>query len=169
MKLYSKIASSIVLTSLFTASFAYADYTIATVSVNRVLNESKEAVAKKKELDDLSAKAKKKVDDKKKSLQVLEKKIKDGEISEDSPEAASFRSDARDFARFVKDTESDLRTEFLKSNKVLTEKAINIIAQYAKANHVDLVLDKSDGSRGPVIYGATTFDITDSIVKQINQ
>lgn len=149
--------------------YVHADYTIATVSVNRVLNESKEAKVKKKEIDDLTAKAKKKVEDKKKSLQTLEKKIKDGEVAEDSAEAQTFRNEARDFARFVKDTESDIRSEFLKSNKTLTEKAVNLIAQYAKANNIDLVLDKSDNARGPVLYGSNTADITDAVVQQMNQ
>lgn len=148
---------------------ARAEYTIATVSVNKILNESKEAKSKKKELDELSAKAKSKVDEKKKKLQEIEKKIKDGDISEESQEAQNFRNEARDFARFVKDAEGDLRAQFLKQNKTLTEKALNLVAQYAKNNNIDLVIDKSDNSRGPVIYGNPGADITDAIVKQINE
>lgn len=147
---------------------AFADFTIATVNVNQILNESKEAQVKKKELDQLSLQAKKKIEEKKKSLQAQEKKIKDGAIKEDSQEAKNFRNEARDFARFVKDTETDLKTEFLKHNKVLTEKTLNAIAQYAKENNVDLVIDKSDASRGPVLFSSNTADITNSVIQIIN-
>jgi Skp family chaperone for outer membrane proteins len=169
MKEAFKVSVYFFIVTIFFASYSVAEFRIATVNVNRLLNESKEATAKKKELDELSAKAKKKVDEKKKELQAIEQKIKDGQVKEDSTEAQNFRNEARDFARFVKDTESDLRTEFLKSNRTLTEKAINMVAKYAADNSIDLVLDKSEAGRSPVIYGATTFDITDAIVKQVNQ
>ena len=163
-----KIIAALLTSTLILASQALAEFTIATVNVNQILNESKEAQAKKKELDSLSATAKKKVEEKKKSLQAVEQKLKDGDIAEDSSEAKNFRNDARDFARFVKDTEGDLRNEFLKSNKTLTEKALNIIASYAKSNHIDMVIDRSDSSRGPVLYSTNTGDITESIIKQMN-
>jgi Skp family chaperone for outer membrane proteins len=155
--------------ALLLPCIAAADFTIATVNVNQILNESKEAQEKKKELDKLSTQAKKKVDDKKKSLQAMEQKIKDGAVAEDSTEAKNFRNDARDFARYVKDTEGDLRNEFLKSNKTLTEKALNIVANYAKTNNIDLVIDRSDSSRGPVLYSVNTADITEAIIKKMNE
>ena len=154
---------------IFTATPLLAEFNIATVNVNKVLNESQEAQTKKKDLDKLSLQAKNKIDEKRKSLQATEKKIQEGKISEDSQEARNFRTEARDFARFVKDAEADLRSEFLKHNKVLTEKAVNLIAQYAKTNNIDLVIDKSDDSRGPVLYSSNTSDITDAIIKKINQ
>ncbi|MCO6429475.1 MAG: OmpH family outer membrane protein [Deltaproteobacteria bacterium] len=155
--------------SLATAPvLASAEYTIATVDVNRLLNESKEAKNRRKELDEMSSKAKAKIEDKKKALQVVEKKIKEGAIQEDSPEAEKFRNDARDFARYIKDTEADIKSEFLKSNKALTEKTLTLISKYAESNGIDLVLDKSSGGRGPVLYGNNTADITDAIVAQLN-
>ncbi len=159
--------ATLVICSIYT-EIANAEFTIATVNVNQILNESKEAQAKKKELDKLSATAKKKVEDKKKSLQSLEQKIKDGSVSEDSEEAKEFKNEARDFSRFVKDTETDLRNEFLKSNKALTEKALNIIAQFAKSNNIDLVIDRSDNGRGPVLYSTNTSDITGEVIKKMN-
>ena len=61
-----KIFFTSLLVSILIPFAAFADFTIATVNVNQILNESKEAQSKKKELDELSAKAKKKVEDKKK-------------------------------------------------------------------------------------------------------
>lgn len=154
---------------LLISSTALAEFTVATVNINRIMNESKEAKSKKKELDEMSAKAKKKIEDKKLKLQAMEKRLKDGEIKEDSAEAQSFRNEARDFTRFIKDTEADLKNEFLKYNKTLTEKTLNIIAQYSKSNNIDLVLDKSEGNRGAVLYGNQAADISEAIIKELNQ
>ena len=150
------------------ASSVQAEIKIATVDVGRILNESPEAAAKKKELDAISQDAKKKADDKRKSLQALEAKLKSKQVTEDSKEAEGFRNEARDYARFVKDTEDDLKKRFLKLNKDITDKALSKIQDYAKENKIDLVLDKSEKYRGPVLYGLSSVDITDQILRQMN-
>ncbi len=148
---------------------AIAEYSIATVDINRVLNESKESVAAKKALDKASAAAKSKVEKRRNALKAVEAKIKAGKISPESSEAENFRADAKDFTRYVKDTEEKLRRDFMKSNKKLTEKTLNAISKYAANNDIDLVLDKSaQGGRGPVLYGMKSFDITDDIIKKVN-
>jgi Skp family chaperone for outer membrane proteins len=156
------------ITTLLLSSVAFAEFRVATVDVNRILNESEESVSKKKELDKLSLAAKKKVEDKKERLTKIEEKIKSGKIKTDSKEAEQFRVDAREFARFVKDTQEELKRNFLKSNKALTEKILNQIKSYAKKNKIDLVLDKSSGGRSAVLFGAPTADITDDIIDEVN-
>ena len=160
------IFSSII--SAFAVFPAVADIKIATVDVGRILNESPDAVAKKKELDSLSQEAKKKADDKRKNLQALETKLKEKKVAEDSKEADGYRNEAREYARFVKDTEEDLKKRFLKVNKDITDKALAKISDYAKSNSIDLVLDKSDKFRGPVLFGLPSVDITDQVLKAIN-
>ncbi|MCB0331889.1 MAG: OmpH family outer membrane protein [Bdellovibrionales bacterium] len=153
---------------IYTSS-VLAEYSIATVDINRVLNESKESVAAKKELDQASAKAKTKVEERRNSLKAIEAKIKAGKISPDSQEAENFRADAKDFTRYVKDTEEKLRRDFMKSNKHLTEKTLAAISKYAESNNIDIVLDKSaEGGRGPVLFGMKSFDITENIIKKVN-
>ena len=50
------------------SSTAYAEFRLATVDVNRILNESKDAIAKRKELLEISEKAKHKIEAKRKPL-----------------------------------------------------------------------------------------------------
>ena len=147
---------------------AYADYKIATVDVNRVLNESSEAQTKKHELDQKQSEARKKIEQQGKTLQEQEKKIKDAKLAESSKEVEKFKADARDFNRLVRDTEEDLKKEFLKFNKTLAEKAVKIVSSHAQKNDIDLVFDKSEKGRGPVLFGDSTFDITDAIIKEMN-
>lgn len=145
-----------------------ADSRIATVDVARILNESPDAASKKKELDTISQEAKKKAEAKLKDLKALEAKLKDAKVSADSKEAENFRAQAREYERFVKDTEEDIKKRFVKVNKEMTDKALAKIESYAKSNKIDLVLDKSEKYRGPVLFGVEAADITESVIASIN-
>ena len=160
---------------LFISSFciyiteASAEVKIVTVDVSRILNESKEAKIKRSELDTVNLDAKKKIESRKAVLKSLEDKLKEKKLSEDSKEVENFKSQAREFERLVKDTQDDLKEKFLKTNKVLTEKALNLIKDFAEAKKIDLVLDKSQAQRGPVLFGSPDSDITNEIILKMNQ
>ena len=163
--------AAIVLTCVgcvFLTDFAWAEFRIATVDINRVLNEAPEARQKKKQLDETSLEAKKKADAKRNELKNLETKLKEKKVSVESKEAESFRQQEKDYVRFVKDTEEDLKKQFLKLNKTVTEKALAQIEAYAKERQIDLVLDKSEKAKGPVLFGANAADITDAIIEKMN-
>jgi Skp family chaperone for outer membrane proteins len=149
---------------IFSAA-AQADVRIATVDVARILNDSPEAVTKKKELDTLSEETKKKLENKAKDLQALKTKLENSKVSADSKEAESFRNQARDFERMRGDAKTDLEKKYMKVNKELTDKVLGRIETYAKANDYDLVFDKSDRFRGPVLFGSEAVDITDEVLK----
>ena len=145
---------------------ANAEYKISTVDVNRIINDSAESKTLRKKLDEKTLEAKKKIEAKRDSLKAKEDKLKEKQVAEDSKEAESLRSEIRDFARFVKDNEDDLKKEFLKANKTLTDKAIAQVKAYATKHNIDLVLDKSDGARSPVLFGQAGSDITDALLKE---
>ncbi|MBN8547748.1 MAG: OmpH family outer membrane protein [Deltaproteobacteria bacterium] len=165
MKLSSILVTGLVLLS---SAVAQADYRVATVDVNRILNETKEAKTKKKELDDITLKAKAKIEEKRKVLKATEDKLKAASVSPESKEAEKFRTDAREFARFVKDTDEDIKKQFMVTNKALTDKALDIVKKYAEQHNIDLVLDKGEKGRGPVLFGDDSADITDDIIKSLN-
>lgn len=147
---------------------AQAEYRIATVDINRIMNDSGDSKAMKTKLDQLSMKAKQEIDVEKKKLEDFQKKIqaKDGTAS--NADAEKYQKMAREFSRAVKDTEEDLKREFMKSNKTLTDKTLKIIESYAQKNQIDLVLDKSLKTRGPVLFGTPSVDITDDIIGELN-
>lgn len=146
---------------------AMAEVKIATVDIGRILNESPEAKNERAKLDAASAEAKKKVEARGKSIKDLETKIKAQNLPEDSPEVQDFREKAKDFARFVKDTEEEFKKKFIKANNALTEKALEEVRAYAKSKGIELVLDKSSQQRGPVLFGGEQIDITSDIVKRL--
>lgn len=153
--------------ALYASPCAHAEVRIATVDVGRIINEAPDAVAKRKELDVASEDAKKKLEAKGKELQALQAKLEAQKVSPDSKEAESFRNQARDFERMRSDMKTDLEKKYMKFNKELTDKVLGKIETYAKSNNYDLVIDKSEKYRGPVLYGTSSADITDDIVKLI--
>jgi Skp family chaperone for outer membrane proteins len=150
------------------AAPARAEFKLVTVDVNRVINEAKSAQAQRKHLEELSASAKKKVEEKRKPLAEMESKLKSGKIDENSKEVEKFRKDAVAFERFAKDTEEELRKEFMKINKELTDQVLATVKSYAENNDIQMVLDKSEKGRGPVLFGAASADITNDVIDAIN-
>lgn len=150
--------------ALCAAPDCHAEVRIATVDVARIINEAPDAKSKKKELDAASEDAKKKLEAKGKDLQALKTKLEGQKVSAESKEAESFREKARDFERMRADMKADLEKKYMKVNKELSERVMAKIESYAKANNYDLVIDKSDKYRGPVLFGKPSADITDDIL-----
>ena len=135
-----KISSLLIASLCCIPLYSQAQTKIATVDVARLINEVPDAVNKKKELDVASEQAKTKIEAKGKELQALKIKLETAKVAADSKEADSFRSQARDFERMRAD---------------------------AKANSYDLIIDKSDKYRGPILFGAPSSDITNEIIKTL--
>lgn len=166
---FSKLNFLIALFSCAVASgTAQAEFKVATVDVNKILNESKEAKEAKSELDKRSAEVRKKVEAPRAELQAMEKKLREAKVAENSKEAEEFRSKYESYTKLVKESDEELRKEFMKTNRELTDKAIKVIESYAKENGIDLVLDHSEKVRGAVLYGSGGDDITDKIIREIN-
>jgi outer membrane protein len=164
------LLSFVALLSFASVSFgsvAEAEVKIATVDVARIVNENPDALAKKKDLDSFSEETKKKLEAKGKELQALKKKLEDSKVSPDSKEAENFRNQVRDFERMRGDAKTDLEKRYMKVNKELTEKIYSQIEKYAKANNYDLIIDKSDKYRGPILYGDSSTDVTDDVLKMV--
>lgn len=144
---------------------AQAEVKIGTVDVSRIVNDSPEAVSKKKELDTFSEETKKKLEAKGKELQDLKTKLENSKVAADSKEAENFRNQVRDFERMRGDAKADLEKRYLKVNKELTDKVYAQIEKFAKTNNYDLIIDKSDRYRGPVLFGSTSADVTEQVLK----
>lgn len=143
-------------------------YDMATIDVNRIMNQLDEAKAIKDKLDQRSAEARKKIEGRGEELKKLEEELKEKKASQDSSEVEAFRAKARDFERMVKDAEEEIRREFLKENQKLTERVLAAVESYAKKNDIELVLDKGEAGRGPVIFGDPTADITSAVLAELN-
>jgi outer membrane protein len=166
MKLQPLLAAVILTIGIIPFS-AQAEIKIATVDVARLINEAPAAKGKKQELDKASEEAKKKLEGRGKELQALKTKLEEQKVSADSKEADSFRNKARDFERMRADVKADLEKRYLKINKELSDAVMAKIEAYAKSNEYDLVIDKSEKYRGPVLFGKSSADITEEILDSL--
>ena len=141
---------------------------VAFVDMSRVLNEAESAKKKRAELDKLSTKIRKEIEEKKRSLSKMQSKLSEKQLSPESSEVRDFRNKAKDFERFVKDSNEDIQRQFVSFNKKLTKKALDLINEYSEDNDLDLVLDKSTGGKSPVLFGNTSAEITDKILEEMN-
>ena len=142
---------------------------IATVDINRVMNELNDAKQAKKELENLSAEARQKLEQQKKKLDALEKKIRDEKVGENSDEAAKYRKAAREFQTAAGDAKEQLNREFMKVNKTISDRVVKAVQGYAADHNLDLVLDKSARAGSPVLFGDPGADITDEVIKKLGQ
>ncbi|MCB9029555.1 MAG: OmpH family outer membrane protein [Deltaproteobacteria bacterium] len=165
MKTFSKL---FLIALLCISASAYADFRVATVDMDRVLNETKEAQSKRKELEDLKATKKKSLDSKKNDLLAMEKKLKAKKVEKDSKELADYRAQARDFARLAKDAEEELKRKYLRSTKALLDKARGIIEKYAQEQKLTLVLEEGTTPGNAVLFSNDKMDISAEIVKRMN-
>lgn len=144
----------------------WAEYRISTVDMARILGESAEAKKAKETFDARASKVRDEMEGKKKSLMAREKKVKD---SKSESEAESFRAAVKDYERELRDKDEELRKEFVKVNRGVTEKIVRAIEGYAKEKDISLVLDRGGVSRGPILFGDEKADITDEIIAKLNK
>jgi outer membrane protein len=163
----TSVTTAILTIATALSSHASAETRIATVDMTRLVNESPEADAKKKDLDKTSEELKKKVEAEAKKLQVLKEKLEAAKVSPDSKEAESFRVQARDFDRMRADAKADLEKKYVKINQELTSKVYARIESYGKEHKYDLIVDKNEKIRGPVVFSAQSKDITEEVLKTL--
>ncbi|RMD86548.1 MAG: OmpH family outer membrane protein [Candidatus Dadabacteria bacterium] len=165
------VLSAIIIASLVCIALplkSHADYVIATVNMDKILNETKAAEKKKEELARLKEEKKKAIEKEKKALISMKKKLAEQKLPEDSPEVIDYKARAKDLARLAKDAEEELRRQYLRSTRELLQKARIAIKKYAKENGINLVLEQGGAEKSSVVYSSNALDITDKIIAILN-
>jgi Skp family chaperone for outer membrane proteins len=166
--------------TLFTLSFIFLgsvnvsafaeDYVVATVDTARIINESADAKKAKIELDAQMKKSKILIEEKQNALKPLDEKAKKGEIKPGTKEGEEIKAKTRELVELMRTKEDEMQKLFSKYQADITEKTIKIVSAYAKEKDISLVLDKSSGaSRGGVLFGTDTLDITAEIISRFNK
>jgi Skp family chaperone for outer membrane proteins len=163
-----KITILLAISFFISCSSAFAEFKVAFVDVAKVLNDSKEAKTERATLDSKSKEIKEKLENRRNELKALEKSIREKGLNEDAKEVEQWRAQARAFEVMVREADEDLRKDYMKVNRALSEKTLKIISDYSKKNSFDLVVDKGEAGRGPVLYGESSLDITSDIVSLMN-
>jgi len=144
------------------------EFRVASVDMNRIINESKDSKSKREALQIKSEKKRKELEAKKIALKDLEKKFTSGAVKDDSKEADEFRSKGRDLARAIKDSEEELKSEYMRATRELVKSAVLVIEKFSKEKNISLVLERSQGQPSPILYGSESMDITDAVLAKMN-
>lgn len=161
-----------ILSVLFTAvilfsqgAFAEVDHIrVATIDVNKIMNELDEAQSQKKAFEAEREDAKKLIQEKQTELKGLQEAIQTKSLAPDSKEGIEFRAKMKEFERFVRDTEEDLKRDYMKANQKLGTMVVGAIESYAKKNNIDLVLEKTSMRGGPILFENGKADITAEVL-----
>ena len=146
------------------ASNVYAEYRVAIVDLNRVVNSTTEAKIKREELEKLSDAAKKDYEKRAEKVKKLEQEyIK----SNDKNKGIELEKAARDLRLFANDSKEKLQKKFKETNQRLIKNIVDIIKKYAKDNDIDLVLDKNSLVLGVVVYNENAIDITEELIRKV--
>ena len=166
----SFLSSILLLLSAFTLFIPLhlsAEYKIATIDINKILNETSESKSAKITLDAQAKAAKQAIEEKRNALKATGEALKASKAKPDSPEAQQLKKDAQEFSQMVKESETALRKKHAELNANITEKTLSIVKQYAKENNIDIVLEKGATGRSAVLYGKAQVDITKSVQEKM--
>jgi len=140
---------------------------IATIDVNKILGSLDEAKSQKEKFEKERQKIKKAIESKQASLKKLEDKLKSKKADPAAKDGVEFRAKVKDFQRYVKDKEEELKRDFFQANQKLGKMVFKAIEDYAQKNDIDLVLEKSTVRSGPVLFGTKKADITDEVLASL--
>ena len=163
--------SAIIVSSYFVApqvTLADGDFKVATIDVNKLINNLPESKAKKIAFDKEQKAFQRELKAKQDKIAELEKKFKASGENPQSADATALRNAIKEYETTASEKGQKLKQDFLKANKELSDKVLKVVNAYAKSQKYTLVLDKNLSATSPLLYGDDSVDITDIIAKKLN-
>lgn len=161
----------LVLTILFCAGFwstaQAADYTIAVIDANRVVEESPQYAAAGQALQSEIAEREKALREQQEEIAKLQQRLeRDGALMSQD-EAQRLQNDIRSRQRRLKYAQVEFQEDFsLRQNELRTKLAKQVqeaVVELAKEKKIDLIL--SEG----VVYSSDRIDISDAVIERLKQ
>ena len=161
---------AILVSSCFTTpqvTLADEDFKVATIDVNKLINNLPESKTKKAAFDKEQKAFQRELQTKQEKIVALEKKFKASGENPQSADATALRNAIKDYETTANEKGQKLKQDFLKANKELSDKVLKVVNAYAKSQKYTLVLDKNLSASSPLLYGDDSVDITDIIAKRL--
>ena len=162
-KILSFVLVCVMLVSFSSTAFSK-DLKIGYVDVFEIFNEYEKTKEYDEELEKRKSEVEKQLDKKKEEIEKLQGKLsllKDKQKEKEGEKISKKMQEYRDLERkaFI-----DIKKERDESMQDIVEDIDKIVADYAKANGFDLIINENI-----VLYGAKVMDITDKILKISNK
>lgn len=171
-KLFSVL---VLLTAFSITTNASADIKIATVDIAKVLNNTSEAKLERGKLEKMDKGIRAEIAKKGEDLKTIKNKLEaqakakgNIEALKNSSEFKDYAEKAKNYEKLVRDSQKRIRENLVAVNNRLTSKAMDVIKQFASANNIDLVLERSASQKSAVLFADQAADITDKIISKLN-
>ncbi len=143
---------------------------IAIVDLYKVLNESEIGKKARSELESLIKTKQSAIEEKGKNIEALKGDM-DRQSAVLTAEAKKAKEDElekllKDYQRMVTDSQAEVRKKETELTAEILKQAREVINKLAKEGGYSLVLEKADGL---VLYYANSLDITEKVIKKINE
>jgi len=143
---------------------------IAVVDLYKLLNESEGGKKAKTDLESLIKAKQSLLDEKGKNIEKLRTDL-EKQSAVMSPEAKKAKEEeleklARDYQRLVSDAQTEVKKKEAELTSEILKDARELINKIAQEKGYSLVLEKADGL---VLYYSSNLDITDSLIKRLNE
>ncbi|MCX7913832.1 MAG: OmpH family outer membrane protein [Thermodesulfovibrionales bacterium] len=143
---------------------------LAIVDLYRVINESEPGKKAKSELESLIRSKQSAIEEKGKNIEALKADI-DKQSAVITAEAKKAKEEElerliKDYQRLVSDSQSEVRKKESELTNEILKQAREVINKIAKEGGYSLVLEKADGL---VLYYTNTLEITDKVIKRVNE
>ncbi len=154
---------------LFTASTVFAAGGVAFIDLQKALNLSNAGVKAKAEIGQQVKKYEAKVAAEQEALTEMKKELDKQSVllSDDarSKKEREFQQRAKEFQRFTKDIQDELKQKDADFTKKIIDDILNVTRKLGKEKGYSVVLEKSESS---IIYGDPAADLTDDVIKAYN-
>lgn len=143
---------------------------IAIVDLHKLINESEAGKKAKTDLENLIKSKQTVLDEKGKNIEALKADIdkQAAVITADAKKAKEEELErlVRDYQRIISDSQAEVKKKEAELTGEILKQAREVINQIAKEGGYSLVLEKADGL---VLYFSNNLDITDRVIKKINE
>lgn len=154
---------------VFIASTAFAAGGVAFIDLQKALNLSDAGVKAKAEIGQQVKKYEAKVAAEQEALKEMKKELDKQAVllSDDArgKKEREFQQRAKEFQRFTKDIQEELQQKDADFTKKIIDEILKTARKIGKDKGYTVILEKSESS---IIYGDSTVDLTDDVIKAYN-
>lgn len=145
-------------------------FKIAIVDLHKLINESEAGKKAKSDLESLIKSKQSVLDEKGKNIEALKADI-DKQAAVITAEAKKAKEEdierlVRDYQRIISDSQTEVKKKEAELTAEILKQAREVINKIAQESGYSLVLEKADGL---VLYFSNNLDITDRVIKKINE
>jgi Skp family chaperone for outer membrane proteins len=166
MQKWATLAVAATLTLVSAAAFAQAQQKVAVVEMMKVANECKEGKKIQATLKEYHDKKQGEINAKEADLKALEDKSKDPKISDASKDDLrnQFTQKMYEYQAFAKAAQDEMESRSQKLQQEFQGKLAAVIAKYAQAKGISMVVEKS-----VTLFSADSLDITADVIAEMNK